>query len=331
MTIETVEQRGRSLPPYPGVRPLRLVLTILALAGIAASFPFSGADPAALVEPDNIAAAARFVGALFPPELAPSYLRRVLRLIGETVAISVAGTVLAVIVAVPLALGALRRRGAEMERATLGTRSWAAGLAGYGAARGVLNLARAVPELVWALVFVVMVGLGPFAGTLALATHSAGILGKLYAELLETVDQRAVEAVRATGATEGQVTALARVPLALPVLLSYTLFRWECNLRAATVLGLVGAGGIGTELILSFKLFRYHELLTLIVAILLLITLVDLCGQLLRTYLLDPQARADRQLEQAVQTGDSASVAEPQVVSGEALLAEDRSASRRRR
>jgi phosphonate transport system permease protein len=150
-----------------------------------------------------------------------------------------------------------------------------------------------VPELAWALLFVVMVGLGPFAGVLALAAHSAGVLGKLYSELLESVDQRAVEAVRATGAREIAVTILVRVPLALPVLLSYTLFRWECNLRAATVLGLVGAGGIGTELILAFRLFRYHELLTLVLAVLALVVLIDVTGQLVRAQLLDaPPASA---------------------------------------
>lgn len=138
-----------------------------------------------------------------------------------------------------------------------------------------------------------MVGLGPFAGVLALAAHSAGVLGKIYSELLESVDQRAVEAVRATGAREIAVTMLVRVPLALPVLLSYTLFRWECNLRAATVLGLVGAGGIGTELILAFRLFRYHEVLTLVLAVLALVVLIDLTGQVVRAQLLDAPAVSD--------------------------------------
>jgi len=119
------------------------------------------------------------------------------------------------------------------------------------------------------------------------AAHSTGILGKLYSELFESVDQRVVEAARATGAGELTVTTLARVPLALPVLLSYTLFRWECNMRAARVLGFVGAGGLGTQLAISMKLFRYNEVLTLIVAILLLVTLVDLVGQIARARALD--------------------------------------------
>jgi phosphonate transport system permease protein len=105
--------------------------------------------------------------------------------------------------------------------------------------------------------------------------------------MLESVDQRVVESSRATGATEAGVTLLARIPLALPILLSYTLFRWECNMRAATVLGFVGAGGIGTQLSISMKLFRYDEVLTLAIAIFLLVTLVDLVGNIIRARILD--------------------------------------------
>ena len=162
-------------------------------------------------------------------------------------------------------------------------------------------LAQAVGETVAAIALIL--GLATrWAGVLGLllaanlaltVAFATGVLGKLYSELLESVDQRAVEAVRATGAREITVTMLARLPLALPVLLSYTLFRWECNLRAATVLGLVGAGGIGTELILAFRLFRYHELLTLVVAVLALVALIDVAGQVIRAQLLDaPAARA---------------------------------------
>jgi phosphonate transport system permease protein len=212
--------------------------------------------------------------------------------------ISIAGTVLAFLLAVPLALAALRLRGEETSRAAVGTPSWLTRWSVYGLARGFLNLARSIPELVWALIFVVAVGLGPFPGVLALAVHSAGILGKLYSELLESVDQRIVESARATGAGETAVTLLVRVPLALPILLSYTLFRWECNMRAATVLGFVGAGGIGTQLSISMKLFRYDEVLTLALGILILVTLVDIVGSIARARILDaptvaPVAQAD--------------------------------------
>lgn len=264
-----------------------LLLALTVLGAIAISLPGAGVNPLWLLAPDSTEAAAHFLSGLFPPEVSTAYLLRILDLMVQTIAISIAGTVIATILAIPFAMLSLRLRGEERGRRALGTSRWAARWVVVFGARTILNLARAVPELVWALLFVVMVGLGPFAGVLALAAHSAGVLGKLYSELLESVDQRAVEAVRATGAGELQVTALARVPLALPTLLSYTLFRWECNLRAATVLGLVGAGGIGTELVLSFRLFRYHELSTLVLAVLALVALIDLTGHILRSRILD--------------------------------------------
>lgn len=279
-------------PARPRLRRGSLALAVTVVGAIVIAMPAAGVDPAVLLSPDSGDAASRFLAGLFPPELAGDYLLRVLTLMLQTIAISIAGTVIAVAAAIPMALIALRLRGEERSREAVGPVRWTLRWATSLAARSVLNLARAVPELAWALLFVVMVGLGPFAGVLALAAHSTGVLGKLYSELLESVDQRAVEAVRSTGAGELSVTVLVRVPLALPVLLSYTLFRWECNLRAATVLGLVGAGGIGTELVLAFRLFRYHELLTLVGAVLLLVVLIDVAGQVLRARLLDAPAAA---------------------------------------
>jgi phosphonate transport system permease protein len=271
----------------PGFNWLNAILVVAAvgLFGLSAQQThFSLLEP---FSPENTKSVARFVGGLFPPELDPAFLRTIGALLLETIHISIVGTGLAVVLACPLGLLAMRQRGEETSRQALGTPAWALRWLGYGLARSVLNIARAIPELVWALIFVVAVGLGPFPGVLALAAHSTGILGKLYSELFESVDQRVVEAARATGSGELVVTALARVPLALPILLSYTLFRWECNMRAATVLGFVGAGGLGTQLAISMKLFRYNEVLTLIAAILLLVTIVDLVGQVARARVLD--------------------------------------------
>src|SRR5262249_29994687 len=142
--------------------------------------PSAGVDPRTLVSPDSTDAASRFIAGLFPPELAPEYLARVLVLMLQTIAISIAGTVIAVAAAIPLGLAALRLRGEERSGEARGTSRWLARWTVCMGARLVLNLARAVPELAWALLFVVMVGLGPFAGVLALAAHSAGVLGKLY-------------------------------------------------------------------------------------------------------------------------------------------------------
>jgi phosphonate transport system permease protein len=274
----------------PGFSPLNMALALIFGGVIVVSFRQSHVSIADVLDPRNVRGLTRFVSGLFPPALAPDFLASVAGLLLETIWISVAGTTLAFLLAVPLALGAMRSRGEESSRAALGTPSWLGRWSVYGFSRTVLNMARAIPELVWALVFVVAVGLGPFAGVLALAAHSAGILGKLYAELLESVDQRVIEAAQATGANDGAVTLLARIPMALPVLLSYTLFRWECNMRAATVLGFVGAGGIGTQLSISMKLFQYNEVLTLALAILLLVTMVDIIGGIARARILDAPA-----------------------------------------
>lgn len=178
-------------------------------------------------------------------------------------------------------------RGEEYSARNSSVISWVGRWTLYYLSRFILNLFRGIPELLWALIFIVAVGLGPFPGVLALAVHSTGILGKLYSEILESVDQQLVETGRATGASELAVLLFVRIPATLPVLVSYSLFRWECNMRAATVLGLVGAGGIGTQLTISMQLFAYNEVATLVAAILILVVLVDLVGQLLRTRILD--------------------------------------------
>jgi phosphonate transport system permease protein len=271
----------------PGFNWLNLVLALLIGGVVAVSFQQTRFSIVEIFSPENSKSVARFVGGLFPPAHDPDFLHTVGALVLETVWISIAGTAVAIVLGLPLSLLAMRQRGEEVGRAAVGPAVWTIRWSIYLLARASLNLLRAVPELVWALVFVVMVGLGPFPGVLALAAHSTGVLGKLYAELFESVDQRVVEAARATGASELGVVAFARVPLALPVLVSYTLFRWECNMRAATVLGFVGAGGIGTQLAIGMKLFRYDEVLTLALAILALVTLVDLVGQLARARILD--------------------------------------------
>jgi phosphonate transport system permease protein len=271
----------------PGFNWLNVVLAVGLLGAFAVSAQQTRFDLGQFFDPGNVKGISRFVGGLFPPELAPDFLRTIGGLVLETLEISIVGTGLAVVLALPLALFGMRARGEEMSLAAVGPAAWSLRWAAYAFARLVMNLARAIPELVWALIFVVAVGLGPFPGVLALAAHSAGVLGKLYSELFESVDQRLVEAARSTGAGELAVLLFTRVPLMLPVLLSYTLFRWECNMRAATVLGFVGAGGIGTQLAISMKLFRYNEVLTLILAILLLVTLVDIVGQIARARILD--------------------------------------------
>lgn len=281
------EPRRSDVGPYVGFGPGGLSILLLAGALVLVSALGTRVSLGAFLEPEAAKGFARLAGGLWPLALDAGFLRTTARLMWETLQISVAATALAFVLAVPLGLAGLRLRGEERKREALGTGPWLGRWAVYYAARGIMNICRAVPELLWALVFVATLGLGPFAGVMALGVHSAGVLGKLYAEILESVDGRIVEAARSTGASEGQVTAWARAPIALPVLLSYTLFRWECNMRAATVVGFVGAGGIGAAITIAYKLFRYDELATLVLAILLLITIVDLAGQVIRSRVLE--------------------------------------------
>ncbi len=263
-----------------------VIVGVVILSGLDTNF-----SPSEFSDPKNIKAITRFTGGLWPPETSPAFLANVFKLLIETVEISILATVLAILLALPLSLLAMRPRGEEYSRQVSGTTSWSIRWSLYYLARGILGILRGVPELMWALIFVVAVGLGPFPGVLALTAHGTGILGKLYAEMFESIDQRLVEMARVGGMDELKLFVFTRIPVTLPVFLSYTVFRWECNMRSATFLGFVGAGGIGTQLMISMKLFMYQEVSTLILTIFILVILVEVLGQYLRTRILDQSDR----------------------------------------
>ncbi|MDO8455843.1 MAG: ABC transporter permease subunit, partial [Burkholderiaceae bacterium] len=144
-----------------------------------------------------------------------------------------------------------------------------------GPTRLVLNALRSIPELVWAALLLITVGLGPFAGTLALALHTSGVLGRLFAEAIENAPTGPGFALRTRGVGEGRVFAYATLPQILPQLLSYTLYRWENNIRAAAILGVVGAGGLGQMLAFHMGLFQMQETSSVLIAMLVLVALVD--------------------------------------------------------
>lgn len=231
---------------------------------------------------------ALFVQRMVPPDLSPALLGKVAQGALETLAISFLGTLLAVCLAAVLLGGATRTLTAADAFGEAGSRvlGWRLGSAlYYGVARALLNLFRSIPELIWALLFILAVGLGPYAGVLALGVHTAGVLGRLFAEVLEHVDKRPCETLQAAGATRLQVLLYGMLPQALPELVSFTLYRWEVNIRAAAILGFVGAGGLGQQLFIALNLFLHQQLLTLIAAIFVLVTLVDGCSALLRRVL----------------------------------------------
>jgi len=137
----------------------------------------------------------------------------------------------------------------------------------YYLSRAMIGLARAIPDLVWALLFVTAVGLGPFPGGLALAVHSVGMLGRLFAETIENMDMAPIDALSLTGANRMQVFTHGVVPTVLPALLGIGLYRLDENIRASLVLGFVGAGGIGFELLTAMNLFQYREVSLLLIVI----------------------------------------------------------------
>src|SRR5262245_21440714 len=152
----------------------------------------------------------------------------------------------------------------------------------YLLAKGLLNFLRTVPEMLWALIFVFIVGLGPFAGVLALGVHTGGVLGKLFGEVLEDVDQQPIESLQSTGANRLQIFLYGIVPQALPQFVSYTLYRWEVNIRVAAVLGFVGAGGLGQRIHIAISLFLGNQLLTYLIFIYALVTVADYLSAYLR-------------------------------------------------
>jgi phosphonate transport system permease protein len=187
----------------------------------------------------------------------------------ETVDIGLFGTVAGVILALPLAI--------------LAARNTAPAVPLYYAARGVISFCRAVPDLVWALLFVTAVGLGPFPGALAISVHSIGMLGRLFAEVIEDMDMGPVEALTTTGAGRMQVFSNAVVPSVLPSLLGISLYRLDENIRSSLILGFVGAGGLGFELLTAMNLFQYKTVsMTLLVTFVLVIAAERLSAALRR-------------------------------------------------
>jgi phosphonate transport system permease protein len=204
----------------------------------------------------------RFIGEFFPPDLSPPFLRKLLAASVETLAMSAIGTLIAALLGLLLAMPASRKPGDLRS-------PWRA------PTRWLLNVLRSIPELVWAALLLISAGLGPFAGTLALAFHTTGVLGRLFAEAIENTPPGPAAALRAQGTGEVRVLLYATWPQILPQLLSYTLYRWENNIRAAAVLGVVGAGGLGQLLAFHMGLFHMDKTCSVIIAMLVLVAMVD--------------------------------------------------------
>jgi phosphonate transport system permease protein len=236
--------------------------TLAIIVLIVASFWSLDLQWASFFSGEAAASMGRFIMEFFPPDLSQPFLGKVAWATAETLAMSALGTLLAAILGLALALPAARMHADD--------RAWA-----RAPTRLVLNALRSIPELVWASLLLISAGLGPFAGTLALAFHTTGVLGRLFAEAIENAPPGPGFALRAQGVANGRVFLYATLPQILPQLMSYTLYRWENNIRAAAVLGVVGAGGLGQLLSFHMGLFHMNKTCTILGAMLLLVALVD--------------------------------------------------------
>jgi phosphonate transport system permease protein len=272
-------------PSMPG----RVLWLGLAVVLLAVSWRFAEVDPRILLRPATLAAIWNFLAGLFPPDVSLNFLKTVLRATVQTVATAVAGTVLSITLAVPLGIlgtATLWNRGILIS-ADVGSLAYRTGAVASRLSRALLGFLRAVPDLVWALLFVAAVGLGPLAGTLALTVAYSGMLGRVYADVFEHVDSQPLEALQSTGATRLQIFLRGVWPQALPHLVAYSLYSFECCMRAAAVLGFVGAGGIGYEISVSMRLFEYGQVLTLLLVFIALLAVMDAASRYVRAHLVN--------------------------------------------
>jgi phosphonate transport system permease protein len=246
--------------------PKRLTIALFVIYVAALVWSYIGTKVDIPLFIDGLPFFMRFLRGLFPPDF--GMMRELWTPLIQTVQMSIFGTTLAVVLSLPFGILAAKN---------LSPHPWV-----YQATRVALNINRALPDLVIALMFVAAVGLGPFPGVLAIAIGSIGFMAKMYAEAFEQINPRQVEAVRATGANGVQVAAYAVAPQAAPLVISYSLYLWEVNVRSATILGLVGAGGIGLSLQTSMRLFQYQEVSVIVLSLVVMVTVIDRISAYLR-------------------------------------------------
>ncbi|MED5620303.1 PhnE/PtxC family ABC transporter permease [Ideonella sp. BN130291] len=271
-----------AVPPRDPQARRRAGTLLLALALLWPLLVLSEFKPWTLFEPGNLQVIGGFLSGFLPPAHSPEFLGQLLTATLETLAMATAGIALAFLLAVPLAL--LMTRALSVSRIGPGPGRWR-GEAVRQLARSMLALLRAIPEVVWALLFVRALGLGPAAAVLALAISYGGMLGKVYAEILESTDTRPGRALLEAGS--GRIAALlyGLLPGAGQELTSYTVYRWECAVRASVVMGFVGAGGLGQLMDQSTKMLNGGEASTILLTFLLLVFLADLLSVGLRKVL----------------------------------------------
>lgn len=258
--------------------PARVGLTATAAVLLWPLLQATEFKPWRLLDPEATRVTGRFLASFVPPAHSAEFLGLVARETWRTVAMATAGVTLSLVLAVPLALVATR----ALSISALQGRMAALPFCLRQAARGLLIVLRSVPELVWALAFVRVVGLGPSAGVLAIALTYGGMLGKVYAEILESGDEQVTRTLLRSGSSRMQAFAYGLLPQNAAELTSYTVYRWECAIRSSVVLGFVGAGGLGQLMDSSLKMFAGGEVMTILAVFVVLVALADWLSASLR-------------------------------------------------
>jgi phosphonate transport system permease protein len=286
--------RDQLLRPFPKIGFKTVLIVLLCLGAYYWGVQGTKASPAELI--DGIPNIWNFIKRLFPPtfETETQTLQTpaiglpfvtipriglagvefpyptILNAVIETIQIAIIGTSLAIVISAPFAVLAARNIAHPVV---------------YGTTRFLLNTNRAIPDIIFALIFVAAVGLGPFGGVLALTIGSIGFMAKVYAESIEAIDPQQVLAVRATGAGRLQTIVYAVAPQAMPMIASYSLLLFESNVRSATILGIVGAGGVGFELNKYMALFQYQYLTGALIIIIIVVTIIDRVSDRIRRHI----------------------------------------------
>ncbi len=257
----------------------RITATLIALLLLWPLLVASEFKPWILLDAQSLASTWHFLASFIPPAHSAEFLTMIVAATWQTIAIATAGLTLALLGAIPLTL--LATGSLSVSRLESG-RMRPAGAVVRQAARWLLVLLRSVPELVWALLLVRIVGLGPTAGVLAIALTYSGMLGKVYAEILESSEAHTTRSLLRNGS--GRMVALlyGALPAAASELVSYTTFRWECAIRGSVVMGFVGAGGIGQRMDESMKMLAGDEVSSMLIIFVALVACADLVSTFLR-------------------------------------------------
>lgn len=274
------------LPQRPRFNIIRFLSIIFLATIIFASFIITNSNPFLLFSVSSLNSMGEFLKGFLSPDLSYNFISSTFIPVLLTIQIATAGIATAILIGFPMALFAsnIFFLSGPLTEGDPTPRYWIKILRSlpYVTSRTILNFMRSIPELIWALLFVRVFGLGPEAGILGIGVAYAGIVGKVFSEILENTDLNSAQAIRSYGTSRPKIILFSILPSAIKNLVSYSLYRWECGMRAAAILGFVGAGGLGQEIEISMRMFEHSRSATLIIELFLLVSLTDFISGYIR-------------------------------------------------